>query len=163
MVRFPALAGALAFTWTRLPPRSRLRRAIIARQVRQGCEAANRRDFDLLLLFFDPEIEFRINENTLGRFVPPDLLGVHRGHDGYLAVWKAVLEAWEDFKLLHDEVIDFGNRFVAGGRMGGHGTSSGIPVDGPVFQVFTLRRGLAIEQKDFDDRDEALVAAGLPE
>jgi ketosteroid isomerase-like protein len=162
-VLFPALARVLLSAWSRLPPRSRLRRAWLLRIMRQGCEAANRRDFDLLFLALDPEIEYHANENALGGFVPPDLLGVHRGHEGYLRVWEAMIEAVDDFKLEPEEVIDFGDRLLAAGRGTGHGSSSGVPVDQPNFQVFTLRRGLVIRQEDFDDRDKALEAAGLSE
>jgi ketosteroid isomerase-like protein len=96
--------------------------------------------------------------------VPPDLLGVHRGHAGYLGVWEATIEAMADFKLKHEEVFDFGDRLLAAGRQTGHGTSSGIPVDEPLHQVFTLRSGLVIRQEDFADRDKALeAAAGLRE
>jgi ketosteroid isomerase-like protein len=160
---FPALARVLLSAWSRLPPRSRLRRAWLSRIMRQGCEAANRRDFDLLFLALDPEIEYQANENAVGGFVPPDLLGVHRGHEGYFQVWEAMIEAVDDFKLEHEEVIDFGDRLLAAGRSTGHGSSSGVPVGQPIFQLFTLRRGLVIRQEDFDDRDRAFEAAGLRE
>jgi ketosteroid isomerase-like protein len=162
-VLFPALARVLLSAWARLPPRSRLRRAWLSRIMRQGCEAANRRDFDLLFLGLDPEIEFHINESPTGGFLPPDLLGVHHGHEGYLHVWEALIEAMEDLKLEPEEVIDFGDRLLVAGRSSGHGSSSGVPVDRPYFQIFTLRRGLVIRQEDFTDRDKALEAAGLRE
>jgi ketosteroid isomerase-like protein len=127
--------------------------------VRQGCEAANRRDFDLLFLVLDPEIEFRF----AGGLIPPDLLGWHRGHAGYRRIWAAGLEAWEDLRLEHEEVIDFGDRVLVCGRQVGHGTASGVLVSQPLFQVFTLRRGLVIRQEDFADRDEALEAVELSE
>ncbi len=163
LVRFPALVRLLAFAWSRLPPRSRLRRAFVSRIVRQGCEAANRRDFDLLLLYLDPEIEYHIDGSPVGGFVPPDLLGVHRGHEGYLRTWEAGIEASKDLRIEYEEVIDFGDRLLAAGRRTGHGSSSGIPVNQPLFQLFTLRRGLVIRQEGFTDRDKALEAAGLRE
>jgi ketosteroid isomerase-like protein len=162
-VLFPALAHVLLSALSRLPPRSRLRRAWLPRIFRQAFEAANRRDFNLLVLGLDPEIEYQANENALGGFVAPDLLGVHHGHDGYLHIWEVFTEALEDLKLEPEEVIDFGDRVLVSGRMTGHGTSSGIPVSGPLFQIFTLRRGLVIRQEDFSDRDKALEAAGLEE
>jgi ketosteroid isomerase-like protein len=162
-VRFPALYRVLASAWSRLPPRSRLRRAWVSRIVRQGCEAANRRDFDLRLLLVDPEIEFQIQGSPVGGFVPPDLLGVHRGHAGYLRIWEAGIEASEDLRIEHEEVIDFGDRLLAAGRQTGHGRSSGISLNEPLFQVFTLRRGLVIRQEDFTDRAQALEAVGLRE
>jgi hypothetical protein len=91
LVRFPVLVRAMQSAWSRLPPRSRLRRAWLSRVTRQGCEAANRRDFDLLRLGFDPKIEFRYPD--VGGFAFPDQLGVHRGYEGYLEVWDAGDEA----------------------------------------------------------------------
>jgi hypothetical protein len=40
-VLFPALARLVLSGWSRLPPRSRLRRAFLARLLRQGNEAVN--------------------------------------------------------------------------------------------------------------------------
>jgi ketosteroid isomerase-like protein len=161
-VLFPALLPMLASAWSRLPPRSRLRRAWISRIVRQGCEAANRRDFELLFLLIEPEIEFQYGDGSpVGGFVPPDQLGVHRGYEAYRRLWGAGDEAWDDLKLQHEEVIDFGDRLIAAGRRTGHGRSTGISLNEPVFQVVTLRRGMVIRQEDFADRDKALEAAGL--
>ncbi|MEK6251029.1 MAG: nuclear transport factor 2 family protein [Actinomycetota bacterium] len=56
---------------------------------------------------------------------------MHRGHEGYLRVWEAVIEAMEDFKLETEEVIDFGDRLLTAGHYTGHGTSSGVPVNQP--------------------------------
>jgi ketosteroid isomerase-like protein len=162
LVRFPGLVRALASAWSRLPPRSRLRRAMTARVFRQGFGAANRRDFDVLFLLLDSAVEFELPESLAGRFVPPDLVGVHRGHDGYLRVWEGLLEAWDDLKLEPAEVIDFGDRLLAAGRLKGHARHTGIALDEPLFQVFTLRDGFVVRQKDFiGERDKALEAVGL--
>jgi ketosteroid isomerase-like protein len=157
--QFPALFRTFAGFWSRLSPHSRLRRAIVSRLTRQGCEAANRRDFELLVLAFDPEIEFRF----AGRFLPPDLRGMHHGHEGYLGVWEAGIEAWNDLRIEIEEVTDYGDRVITTARQTGHGSTSGIPVQERVFQVVTLRRGLVIRQEDFTDRNKALEAAGVSE
>ena len=162
-ILFPALARTLLSAWSRLPQRSRLRRAWLSRVFRQAFEAANRRDFDLLFLGLDPEIEYQANENALGGFVAPDLLGMHHGHEGYIHVWEVYTEVVENLRLEPEELIDFGDRVLIAGRMTGHGASSGVPLSGPIFQLFTLERGLVIRQEDFDDRDKALEAAGLRE
>jgi ketosteroid isomerase-like protein len=162
-VRFPALARILLSCWSRLQPRSRLRRAWLARTVRQGYEAMNRRDFELLCLGLDPEVEFELQESLVGGYVPPDLVGVHHGHDGYLRVWEGLMEAWEDLRLEPEELIDLGDRLLVAGRVTGHGRLSGIALDAPIFQLTALRRGLAIRWKDFGDRGQALEAAGLRE
>jgi ketosteroid isomerase-like protein len=159
LVRVPALYRFLALAWSRLPARSRLRRAITARNFRQVYEAANRRDFDVILLRLDPEIEFRFDESPIRGMLPPDLIGVHHGHERYVRVWKVGLEVAEDYRLDPEEVIDFGDRLLVAGRQRGHGTSSGIPVDEPLLSLFSLRRGLVVRLKDFADRERALEAA----
>ena len=80
----------------------------------------------------------------------------------FLRVWHAAIEAF-DLKLEHEEVIDFGDRVARRGRMTGQGTTSGITVNEPLFQLLTLRRGMVIRQEDFVDRGHALEAAGLSE
>jgi ketosteroid isomerase-like protein len=161
LVRFPGIARSLAAGWSRLPPRSRLRRAVLSRIVRQGTSAWNRRDFDLVFLLMDSEAEFQLPESLIGGYVPPDLRGVHRGREGYLRYWQGMFEAWADLKSEPEEAIDFGDRLLVTSRITGRGKQSGIPVDQRLFQVITLRRGLVVEQNEFADRGQALEAAGL--
>src|SRR5919108_3793229 len=72
LIRFPILSRVLALAWSRLPPRSRLRRALTAHNLRRAYEAANRRDFDVLLLSLDPEIELQFDDSPVGGMLPPD-------------------------------------------------------------------------------------------
>jgi ketosteroid isomerase-like protein len=162
-VRFPVLFRAVALALSRLRPRSRLRRAFIARVVRQGTEAGNRRDFDLLFVGFDPAIEFEMAENPDFGFTAPDVVGVHRGREGYRRMLQRLTETWEDLAFEPEEIIDFGDKLITAGRLKGHARYTGIAIDGPLFQLVTLRRGLVVRQQDFVDRQEALEAAGLSE
>lgn len=159
-VRLPALYRGFASLWSRLPRHSRLRRLILLRITAQATSAANRRDFDLLLTGFDPEIDYRVVGGPWG-MVAPDVLGHHHGHAGYREVWREVLEAFEDWTLEPEELIDLGHRLFSATRMSGHGTGSGVPVSRSSFQVYTFRRGLVVKQEDFGDRGEALEAAGV--
>jgi ketosteroid isomerase-like protein len=163
LVWFPVLYRILALAWSRLPPRSRLRRMLTAYSLRRGYNAANRRDFDVLVLGLDPEIELQFEGSAATGLIPPDLLGVHRGHEGYVHFWEAVIEASEDMRLEPEEAIDLGDRLLVVGRMVGHGTSSGTPIDEPLFHLFSLRRGLVIRETSLGDREKALQAAGLRE
>jgi ketosteroid isomerase-like protein len=86
---------------------------------------------------------------------------VHRGHRAYRQAMEAGIEEM-DLKFEHEEVSD-GDRLLVAGRYLGRGTSSGVPVDQPVFSVLNMRRGLVIRREDFTDRDKALKAAGLRE
>ena len=91
--------------------------------------------------------------------VAPDVIGHHHGHAGYREVRREVLEAFEDWTLEPEELIDLGDRLFGVTRMSGHGMVSGVPVSQRVFSVYTLCRGLVVKQEDFGDRGEALAAA----
>ena len=162
-VRFPALYRLLADRMLRLPQRSRLRRLLLTRIGRRAAAAANRRDFDVLLYGFDPAIELELPESQVGGYLPPDLPGVHRGRDGYRHMWEGLIEAWPDLTLEPEELIDFGDRLLAAVQLRAHGRHSGIALEQPICQVFTLSRGLVVRQKDFLEREHALKAAGLRE
>jgi ketosteroid isomerase-like protein len=158
-VRFPALYRLLADAFARLPPRSRLRRLMVARAVRLAYAAANRRDFDVVLVGWDPGSEYRPSSDLM----PPDAESVFHGHDGYLQLWRYWLDAFEDIRWDPEEVLDFGDRFLVTTEQKGHGSGSGVAVSEPVFLLFKLRRGLVIRQEDFLDRSNALEAASLPD
>jgi hypothetical protein len=158
-VRFPALYRVLADAFARLPPRSRLRRLMLARAVRLAYAAANRRDFDVVLVGWDPASEYRPS----GELMPPDAESVFHGRDGYLQLWRYWLDAFEDIRWDPEEVLDFGDRFLVTTEQKGHGSGSGVAVSEPVFLLFKLRRGLVIRQEDFLDRSNALEAASLPD
>jgi hypothetical protein len=158
VVRFPALARLLAAWWARLPQHSRVRRLLLLRRFRRGYAAANRRDFDLLLTGLDHGIEYHSSELWQIDFDP-----LYHGHDGYLEVWRDVLESFEDVRLDPEELLDLGDRVLVTTTLSGHGAGSGVSVSQPHFQLFTLRRGLVVRQDDFQDRAEALKAAGFSE
>jgi ketosteroid isomerase-like protein len=159
-VRFPAIFhrfGALAL---RLPPRSRVRQALMARLMARAYAAANRRDFELVLTFNDADAyEYRPSPDLL----PPDMAAAYHGHSGYREFWRSWLEAFEDIRWDPEEVLDFGASALVTTRQSGHGSGSGIAVSEPVFQLFTFRRGLVVRQEDFLDRSQALAAAGARE
>jgi ketosteroid isomerase-like protein len=159
IVRFPALSRLLADGLMRLPVRSRLRRMMIARGVRQAYAAANRRDFDRVLVGWDSGSEYRPSADLL----PPDFEAVFHGHDGYLTMWRRQVDAFEDLRFDPEEILDLGDKLLVTARVRGHGTGSGVAVSQPVFQLFSLRRGLVVRQEDFLDRSKALEAAGLRE
>jgi ketosteroid isomerase-like protein len=158
-VRFPALFRLLAGAFMRLPPRSRLRRSMVTRRVWQAYAAANRRDFDAVLVGWDRGSEYLPS----GDLMPPDLEAVFHGHDGYLQLWRYWLDAFEDIRWDPEEMLDFGDRFLVTAQQRGHGSGSGVAVSEPVFQLFKLRQGLVVRQEDFLDRSKALEAAGLEE
>ena len=159
-VRFPALYRLLADAGMRLPLRSRLRRLVITRLAGRAFAAANRRDFDVQLLSMDPGIEYR----PAGDQLAPGMDAVLHGHDGFVRRLRAWIETFDDFRFEPEEVIDLGGTLLVTARWSGHGSGSGVPMSGRLFQLYTQNRcGLVQKQEDFTDRDDALEAAGLSE
>src|SRR3954451_6697520 len=154
-VHFPTLYRLLADAVSRLSPRSRLRRLILARSVALAYAAANRRDFEVVLIGIDPEIEYRPSADMM----PPDLETAFHGHDGYLQLWRYWLDAFEDIRWDPEEMLDLGDTFLVTARQRGHGSGSGVAVSEPVFQLYELRRGIVVRLDDFLDRSKALEAA----
>jgi ketosteroid isomerase-like protein len=158
VVRFPALAHALASLLFRLSPQSRIRQSFMARSMARAYAAANRRDFDLILAVSDGDLyEYRPSRDLL----PPDMAAIYRGHEGYREFWRLWLDAFEDIRWDPEEILDCGDRALVTTRQSGHGSGSGVAVSEPVYQLFTFRRGLVIRQEDFLNRAQALEAAGL--
>ena len=159
-VRFPTFFRAFNDAVLRLPPRSRLRRAALARAIIRAYAAANRRDFELIFTSNDPgAYEYCPSADLL----PPDFDTVYQGHQGYLDFWQRWLDAFPDIRWDPEEIIDLGQKALVTTRQSGHGSGSGLAVSERVFQLFTFRRGLVIRQEDFLDRSQALEAAGLSE
>ncbi len=143
----------------RLPPRSRLRQLFLRRFVGRACAAANRRDFDLVVNGVDPTIEYHPRNDLM----PLDLDSVFYGRDGFMTVWRAMVEAFDDIRLVPEEVLDLGDTILTTSVVSGTGSGSGVPVSAQLFQVARLRRGLVVWQRDFGDRAEALEAAASRE
>jgi ketosteroid isomerase-like protein len=159
-LRFPALYRLLADALMRLPLRSRLRRLVLTRLAGRAFAAANRRDFDVQLLSIDPGVEY----HPAGDQLPAGMDAVVYGHDGYVRRLRAWVDTFDDFRFEPEEVIDLGGTLLVTVRWSGHGSGSGVPMSGRLFQLLTLKRcGLVQKQEDFTDRAEALEAAGLRE
>jgi len=156
-IRFPAVSRVLGSALMRLSPRSRFRQLMIARRTQQAYAAANRRDYDSVLVGWDRESEYRPSRDLM----PPDLDAVCYGHDGMHKLWRYWRDAFEDIRWDPEEIQDFGEKILVTAQQTGHGSGSGVAVSQPVFQLFTLRAGLVLKQEDFLDRSEALEAAGL--
>jgi ketosteroid isomerase-like protein len=158
-IRFRALFRLFGAIWMRLPPRSRLRRLMLTRLVVRGYAAGNRRDFEVLLVGLDPEIEYHPSTNLMA----PDMETVFYGRDGYVKVWRYWLDAFKDIGFEPEELLDLGDRILLTAQLRGHGSGSGVAVSEPTFQLVTFRGGLASWQHDFADRSEALEAAARQE
>jgi ketosteroid isomerase-like protein len=159
LARFPALVPRVLAAWSRLPHDSRLRRAMLVRLLRHAYATVNRREFDVTIKGYDP----RCYEYYPGQVALPDSDPVYYGHDGFHKFWRQLLEAFADVRLDPEEILDLGDRVLVTTHMSGHGTGSGVSINQRLFQVMTFRRGVIVRQVDFEDRAQALEAAGMSE
>ena len=159
VLRFPSIKGLVARVWSSLPPRSRLRQAIVRRFVRQGFEAANRRDYEATFAFYDRDIEFTPPTGLVGLGAQATYRGVE-ARIRFEQNWRA---EWGDFRYEPDEFTDLGDRFLAIGRIRSSGLTSGAATDTDYANLFTLSNGRVIREQVFFDHADALQAAGLSE
>jgi ketosteroid isomerase-like protein len=158
-VSFPHLGRLFGAALLRLPLRSRLRRELLARAIRDGAEAYNRRDREVLLATADPDVEF----NILGEFAVVDTPDRYHGHEGVRRYFAAIDEAWETARLEPQEVIDFWDRYLVLQRTRNRGRGSGAEVERETGLFLTYSRGMLVRADFYWSRDEALEAAGLSE
>jgi ketosteroid isomerase-like protein len=157
-VRWPRTFQVLARAVLLLPPRSRLRRALLRRSVLSGWSAWSRGDLDLMLVRYAPDYQ----SVFAPEFVTVGLSSSYRGHAG-IREWTADLsEAWGEMEVTLNEIVDAGDRLVNLGRFCARGRGSGVELDSPTGQAVWFERGLVARERVFFDWDEALAAAGLP-
>ena len=88
---------------------------------------------------------------------------VYEGVDGasvFLSEWT---DAWEDWELEVEDLLDGGDKIVALVHQRGTSKAAGMPVEMSFAQVFTVRDGKQARMEMYSDRDEALESAGLQE
>jgi ketosteroid isomerase-like protein len=158
MVRWPGAWAALSRALQLLPPRSRLRRALLRQSALSGWGAWVRGDLDLCLVRFAPDWHY----DAPREWLIAGMSGVYRGHAG-LREWSADLrEAWEFIDHTPLEVVDAGDVIAFLCRIRLRARASGIEIDSRLGQVFWIERGLIVREHDFSDWDEALRVVGIP-
>lgn len=158
-VRCPRVLAFLLRAVMSLPPRSRLRRALIRRIVQQGIEAANRRDYESAFALYDPAVEL---------LLPPGLTAIGfepvvRGREERVRFEVRWRTEWGEYWYVPEELRDLGDRVLVVGRMKGSGPSSGAAFDNEWADVFTISAGRVVREHVFFDHAEAIEAAGLRE
>ena len=156
-VRWPGAYAVLSRAVLCLPPRSRLRRALVRRSVLSGWAALARWDLDLMLVRYAPDVRLE----PLHEIVAAGMRDSYHGHAGLREVAADWREAWERMDTFPQEIIDAGNPVVILGRLHLRARGSGIEFDTPVGQVVWVERGLVVRDH-FNNWDEALRVAGIP-
>ena len=90
--------------------------------------------------------------------------GVHQGREAVRRAWhEAFEETWVEFRLEPQQMIPSGDALFVHAVVSGRSRHEGVEVSMDLFQVWTIRDGLAIKQEGFFEREAALEAAGLGE
>jgi ketosteroid isomerase-like protein len=122
--------------------------------VRRGIGAFSRAAWGESVELMAPEVEWHD---------APDLPGArsYRGREGVLAQWREMAEALDDFTVDVEQLFDAGEEVVVFLTSRGRGRASGIEVSRRLAQVCTVRDGQVVKIVGYDDRQQALAAAGL--
>jgi ketosteroid isomerase-like protein len=125
-------------------------------------EAAARRDSEVALNLYDPDVEL---DFTRLRHAQAIGHGLYHGHDGLRSWYGEWYEAWENFEEICEELIDAGDQVVSVWNQRGRGRASGAEVElaRRAAAVWTIRDGKVVRLVGFDSREEALEAVGLRE
>jgi ketosteroid isomerase-like protein len=155
-VRWPRLYAALSRAVLALPPRSRVKRALLRRNAISAWGAWARGDIELTLARYTRD--FRLEPPR--EFVA---MGIRSSYEGHAAIheWSADMrEAWERMDVRPVALADAGNTVVtlSEGRLRAR---SGVEFDYKLGSVFSTERGLISDERDFADWEEALREAGI--
>jgi ketosteroid isomerase-like protein len=124
-------------------------------RMRQALAVFERGDKDAWTALVHPDIEVV----PIGDWPEGHIQGREKVWDFFVAF----NEPWEPGTWELDEVGDGGDRVAARMRRELRGKSSGVEVEYDYWVVFTFRDGMFARAEWFEDRQEALEAAGLSE
>ncbi len=124
--------------------------------LRQGYDAFNRGDIDVVMGIMDPNIEWQ-EPDVEGL---PDR-GTHHGSEAVANnVFGSVVEHWDDFQAAPEEFLDADDRVIVLGRFHGRGKATGRTLDAPYAHVWTLRDGKAVHFRNYTDTANFLQSLG---
>jgi hypothetical protein len=151
-----ALLRVLQRGFARLPPGSQLRRRGLKRLMTFGWAAANREDYEVPLLFYEPDVEISGSAEfarTLG------LAESYTGHQGFVEVWRDIRQDMAEARFQPEGVIDLGDHFAV--RLTGVavGRSSGVAIRQTQGNIFYFSPGgLFARQEAYLTWEETLAA-----
>jgi ketosteroid isomerase-like protein len=123
--------------------------------VRRGYERFNCGDIEGSLEGLHPEIVWHTY------IVPGPGGGTYRGHEGVRELWSDARRVFGEFRNVPEEMFEAGDRVVAFVRVEGVGSKSGVSVQARIAHVHSFREGKVSCVESFEDREEALRAAGI--
>ena len=124
--------------------------------MRRGWEAYERGDLTAALEGLSPDM--------ITYVAPPiPVAGTYHGPEGLLQLTLDWAEGFDELVVTAQEFFDAGDQIVVRTLHKSRGAESGAPVETDIWYVFTIRAGKAVRADVFNERQEALEAAGLSE
>ena len=161
LLRIPFLADFALARLASLPPGSSLRRRLVSWGLRRAFDAIARKDFDVPVLAYEPDVEIRLGAAGLG------FKNTYEGHQGWLDFADDFFETFVDARITVKGMLDAGDRWVADVGYLGQGEISGAEVEVNWGMVYYLSPRGKIRRQDVfwaeDGWSQALEAAGLSE
>jgi ketosteroid isomerase-like protein len=127
---------------------------LIARS-KASYDAFNRGDNEAALRFIHPEVEWTTY------LVPGPGGGTYRGHDGVIQLWSDVRNVFDDYRNEAEEFFASDERLVVFVRFCGRGRESGVDVEARLAHLLEFEGGLLRRVRTYEDREQALAAAGI--
>jgi hypothetical protein len=161
VLRFPRLASVVRAAVLHLPVGSRLRRAVFSTACRYGFDALRRGEYEVMATICHPQVEtsyVTAPGETVG-----DLETEYNTREGFIQSLRLWSEAWSDWALEPNEMLDFGNRILVRGRFVGRGRLSGITTEQAGAIMFNLHRGWITRQRVYLGLDMPFEAEALSE
>jgi uncharacterized protein len=87
--------------------------------------------------------------------------GTRHGKDGWITAIRNLSDSFESWRHVPGEMIDAGERVVVMTTFQACGRGSSVDLEKFEPHIWTLREGKVIRFQWFNDRDEALEAAGI--
>jgi len=87
---------------------------------------------------------------------------VYVGHDGVREMWRESVAAFGNVDFDVEDLMDAGQCVLAVIHERAVGRASGAAVEAAHFAVWTFARGKVVRLQIFDDREQAVEAAGIP-
>jgi ketosteroid isomerase-like protein len=120
----------------------------------RGYEAFNCGELDAAIEMFDPDVVWQT------WIVPGPGGATYQGHQGVRELWGDARTIFGNFRNEPERIIA-SERVVAFVRVCGTGKESGVEVEGRIAHLYTFRGDKVVKVESYEDRDEALRAAGI--
>ena len=126
---------------------------LVRRTYEAAYEAGGQADYDAVMSYFHPEIEFHAYPRS------PEA-GVYHGKQAFQEYLKNVWDQYERLRIEVEELLDAGDQVVAVITLHAVPKRGQNEITVHIAEVFTIRDGLLAEQRAYSTRNEALEAAG---